>query len=229
MILNTMTLYDYILSPNCYKVRLMASLTGQSLTLRPVDFHPGREHKSDEIRQLNPAGTLPILVDEGLILTESSAILTYLASKSDEAWLGDGSPESAARIQQWLSFSQKLSDNLGGARLVEMLHGSDQLGADDLPMLHRNGVAALRALESALLEQRLRGLDFLVASQPTIADIACFPFVALAPDGSISLDPYPSIRLWMRAVRSLENFVEMPGIHRLHDLAPDPQRERETA
>jgi len=40
----------------------------------------------------------------------------------------------------------------------------------------------------------------------------------------IVVDPksYPSIRLWMRAIRSLEGFIEMPGIHRLHELKPDP-------
>jgi glutathione S-transferase len=49
--------------------------------------------------------------------------------------------------------------------------------------------------------------------------------VALAPDGGVSLDPYPAIRLWSRALRSLENFIEMPGIHRLHELKPDPHIE----
>ena len=65
-------------------------------------------------------------------------------------------------------------------------------------------------------------MRFLAADRPTVADIACFPYVALAPDGGVSLDSYPSIRLWMRAIRSLEGFIEMPGIHRLHELKPDP-------
>ncbi|MEK1891928.1 MAG: glutathione S-transferase family protein, partial [Rhizobium sp.] len=58
---------------------------------------------------------------------------------------------------------------------------------------------------------------------PTVADIACFPYVALAPDGGVSLDPYPAIRLWSRAIRALDAFIEMPGIHRLHELKPEPQ------
>ena len=44
----------------------------------------------------------------------------------------------------------------------------------------------------------------------------------LSQDGGGSLDAYPSIRLWTRAIRSLDRFVEMPGIHRLHDLKPAP-------
>ena len=210
-----MKLYDYILSPSCYKVRLLAALTGVDLTLRPVDFHPGAEHLSPELLALNPAGSIPILEDGALLLTESSAMLTYLAGKAGPQWLGNGTPEENARIQQWLSFSHRLTASLGGARQVEMLSRPG-----DLRSLQRAGIAALRELDAALFERRLQGLNFLGSDRPTIADIACFPYVALAPDGSVSLDPYPSVRLWMRAIRALDGFIEMPGIHRLHELKP---------
>ena len=60
-----MKLYDYILSPSCYKVRLMAALTGVTLELRAVDFHPGLEHRGPELLALNPAhgGHCALLVD----------------------------------------------------------------------------------------------------------------------------------------------------------------------
>lgn len=212
-----MILYDYILSPSCYKVRLLASLLGARLELRPVDFHPGREHKSETLLALNPAGSIPILVDGDMVLTESAAMLAYLAAHHDADWLASGDPQALALQQQWLAFSHRLTGALGGARLVEMLHFDG-----DLATLQSNGVAALRELEAALTARRIAGGLFLVGDTPSIADIACFPYVALAPDGSISLDPYPSIRIWMRAIRALPGFIEMPGIHRLHELAPDP-------
>lgn len=215
-----MKLYDYILSPSCYKVRLMAALTSTPITLRAVDFHPGQEHLSPELLSLNPAGAIPILEDGDLLLTESAAMLVYIAGKSSSEWLGNGTAEQSASIQQWLSFSHRLTGSLGGARLVEML-----LRPGDLPALQAAGVKALRELEAALSEQRIKGQAFLVSDKPTVADIACFPYVALAPDGSISLDPYPSIRIWMRAIRALEGFIEMPGIHRLHELKPEPEQE----
>lgn len=217
-----MKLYDYVLSPSCYKVRLLASLLGVRLTLRPVDFHPGAEHLGPELLLLNPAGSIPILEDDGLVLTESSAILVYLATKAGKAWLGDGSPAGSARIEQWLSFSQRLTATLGQARLHDML-----LRPGNIDLLRQRGIAALRELEAALTEQRLGGETFLVSNQPTIADIACFPYVALAPDGGVILDPFPSIHLWSRAVRALDGFIEMPGIHRLHELKPDPEYVRE--
>ncbi|MDB5550029.1 MAG: Glutathione S-transferase domain protein [Rhizobium sp.] len=215
-----MKLYDYILSPSCYKVRLMAALSGVKLDLHPVDFHPGAEHRGPELLALNPGGSIPILEDGDLILTESSAMLAYLAATAAPKWLGSGTAEETARIQQWLSFSHRLTANLGAARLHEMLLRPGDIGA-----LQASGVAALRELEAGLFEQKTRGMRFLASDQPSIADIACFPYVALAPDGGVSLDPYPTIRLWSRALRSLDGFIEMPGIHRLHELKPEPQLE----
>ncbi len=212
-----MKLYDYVLSPSCYKVRLMAAILGIKLEIRPVDFHPGAEHRGPELLALNPAGSIPILEDGDLVLTESSAMLAYLAADAAPEWLGHGSPRETARVQQWLSFSHRLTANLGGARLHEML-----LRPGDIKALRVQGIAALRELEAGLFEQGERGMQFLAANRATIADIACFPYVALAPDGGISLDPYPLIRLWMRTIRSLPGFIEMPGIHRLHELKPDP-------
>ena len=219
-----MKLYDYILSPSCYKVRLMASLVGVKLDLRPVDFHPGAEHRGPELLALNPAGSIPILEDGDLVLTESSAMLGYLAVKAAPDWLGSGKAEETARIQLWLAFSARLTASLGGARLVEMLLRPGDIGA-----LQAGGIAALRELEAGLFEQSLRGDRFLASDRPSIADIACFPYVALAPDGGVSLDPYPTIRLWSRALRALDGFIEMPGIHRLHELKPEPQLEPDEA
>jgi glutathione S-transferase len=215
-----MILYDYILSPSCYKVRLLAALSQTALTLRPVDFHPGLEHLSPELLTLNPAGSIPILQDGDVLLTESSAMLVYLASRTAPEWLGEGTAAQSAAIQQWLSFSHRLTASLGGARLIEML-----LRPGDLKAVQATGIAALRELEAALSEQRLKDMTFLTGTRPTIADIACFPYVALAPDGSVSLDPYPAIRLWMRSIRALDGFIEMPGIHRLHELKPEPGSE----
>jgi glutathione S-transferase len=214
----TLRLHDYVLSASCYKVRLMAALAGVTLDLVAVDFHPGREHKGATFRALNPAGTLPVLETGDLVLTESTAMLVWLA-QGRPGWTGDGTPASAAQVQQWLAFSARLAASLGMARLHDMLHFPA-----DIDAVRAAGVDCLRELEAALYEARLAGRHFLVADGPTIADIACFPNVALAPDGGVTLDPYPSIRLWMRAIRSLPGFIEMPGIHRLHELRPAPER-----
>lgn len=219
-----MKLYDYVLSPSCYKVRLMAALAGIRLDIHPVDFHPGAEHRSPGMLALNPAGTIPILEDGDLLLTESSAMLAYIAAASAPGWLGSGSAAETARIQQWLAFSARLTASLGGARLHQML-----LVPGNLDALQKAGIDALRELEAGLAEQAIRGQRFLAGNNPTIADIACFPYVALAPDGNVTLDPYPAIRLWSRALRALPGFIEMPSIHRLHELKPEPELQPEEA
>lgn len=215
-----MILHDYVLSASCYKIRLMAALLEVPLTLVAVDFHPGRVHKSVAFRDLNPAGTLPVLVDGDLVLTESTAMLVYLAQRFGPGWMGGTGPEAAAGTQHWLAFSARLGASLGMARLHDMLHFPADISA-----VRQAGVECLRELEAHLTEARFAGRIFLQGAAPTIADIACFPNVALAPDGGVSLDDYPSLRLWQRAIRSLDRFVEMPGIHRLHELKPAPDRE----
>lgn len=213
-----MILYDYILSPSCYRVRLMAALAGETLTLRPVDFHPGAEHRSAALLALNPKGTVPILEDGDLLLTESTAMLVYIAARSAPDWLGDETPARRAEVAQWLAFAQRLTESAGAARAHDML-----LAPGEIDALRAAATLALRELEAALWERREAGDAFLTGATPTIADIACFPHVALAPDGGLPLDAYPSIRLWMRAIRSLPGFIEMPGIHRLHELQPEPE------
>lgn len=212
-----MKLYDYVLSASCYKVRLMAALVGVKLELQAVDFHPGREHKSLDFRMMNPSGTLPVLEADGLILTESTAMLVYLANLAGKDWLGPQTPAAQAQVQHWLAFSGRLAATLGMARLHDML-----LYPGDIDALRRAGHLALRELEAALTERRIAGGTWLVGDAPSIADIACFPNVMLSQDGGVSLDAYPSIRLWTRAIRSLDRFIEMPGIHRLHELKPAP-------
>lgn len=213
-----MKLYDYVLSASCYKVRLMAALMAIKPDLVAVDFHPGRAHRSAAFRALNPAGTLPVLVDGDLTLTESTAMLVYLAQVAKAgAWLGAG-PAQTAQVQQWLAFSARLGASLGMARLHDML-----LYPGDIDAFRSAGVDALRELEAHLTEARFQGRIFLVGDSPTIADIACFPNVALAPDGGVTLNDFPSIRLWSRAIRALPGFIEMPGIHRLHELKPAPE------
>jgi len=93
-------LYDYILSGNCYKVRLLANILDLELQVEAVDFHPGQAHRSEDFRRLNPLGELPLIRDRDLILRDAQAILVHLASQYDAA--GTWYPvQHAGRVQQW--------------------------------------------------------------------------------------------------------------------------------
>mgnify|MGYP001328544999 FL=1 len=69
---------------------------------------------------------------------------------------------------------------------------------------------ALRAL--TVLESRLNAAQWLAGPYPTIGDIACFPYVALAEEGGVDTTPYAGVCRWVRDFCTLERFVSMPGI-----------------
>jgi glutathione S-transferase len=78
---------------------------------------------------------------------------------------------------------------------------------DTLPELQREGRAGLTALEG-----HLRGRAWLAADHITIADVACFPYVGLAPQGEVSLAEYPAVRAWIARIKAMPNYVPMPGL-----------------
>lgn len=209
------TLYDYVLSGNCYKIRLFAALLGIDYDSVAVDFHPGQEHKSDDFLRRFPAGTLPILVADERVLTETPAMLAWMAAKFDASakWMPWNEPAALATTMQWLGFSSRLTATVGEARLHSMLNRDI-----DVEKAMSGAVQALRELEAHLTEQSIRGQKWIAGDAPTIADIACFPYTALSPDAGIEHDNYPAIRNWLYAVRSLDRFITMPGIHALHEL-----------
>ena len=62
------------------------------------------ERKSPAFLELNPAGAVPVLDDDGWVLTQNTAILNYIADTSPEAGLtGDGTPRSRAEVSKWLA------------------------------------------------------------------------------------------------------------------------------
>ncbi len=209
------TLYNYVLSGNCYKIRLLASLLQVEYDVIAVDFHPGKEHKTEKFLQLNPAGTLPVLIADNLVLTESSAMLMWLAAKFDSSgqWFPTTDPTQLAQISQWLTFASDLSATVGEMRLYSMLNQEI-----DVAKTAKASIDVMRRLESHLCEQAIRGQKWLVGDHPTIADIACFPYTALSPDAGIEHDAYHAMRNWLYEIRSLTGFVTMPGIHALHEL-----------
>jgi len=201
-------LYDYVLSDRCYRVRLMLGLLGLEYERRAVDFFPGKEHRSAGFLALNPAGDLPVLDDDGLILRDAQAILCHLVNRFDRcgAWL----PRDPARfgpVMMWLAFAGGDLEAVCSARLVAMLGA-----AGNLDVLQTNGRAALRALEDHMTDRSLAGGEWVVGETPTVADIALFPAVALSHDSGIGLEDYPALNLWQRRVRRLPGFVSMPGI-----------------
>ena len=203
-----MKLYDYILSGSCYKVRLMLNILGVEYETVPVDFYPGLEHKKPEFLALNPLGQLPVLEDDGLVLRDAQSILLYLASKYDDSktWFPDD-PATRGQVAMWTAFGGGEIMAASAARLHDVLNYPF-----DIDQQRQSAHIAFTILDDHLAEQENQGLDWLAGSTPTIADIACFPYVALSEDGGIPRDEYPAIERWLTRVMRLEGFMDMPGI-----------------
>ncbi|WP_068826009.1 glutathione S-transferase family protein [Pseudomonas sp. BMS12] len=198
-----MQLYDFTLSGNCYKVRLFLSLLNREAELLPVDL-PGGAQKSADFLTLNPRGQVPVLVDDGQALFDSQAILVYLARRyADVDWYPLDAL-SQARVASWLSFAaNEVAKGPGQARL----HVLFRQPGDLTQALQR----AAQVLE--LLDAHLAQHDWLAeGATPTIADLAVYPYVALAGDGGIDLAPYAHLAAWFSRIRALPGYIGMPGL-----------------
>ena len=211
-------LYDYELSGNCYKVRLLCALLGLACERIELDFHPGGEHKGDAFLAINPLGQLPVIDDDGYVLRDAQAILVYLASRYDTGshWYPREDAAQLGRIGSWLGFAESLSSTAGAARLHDtMFYALDIAGA-------RAGACRLfDVLDEHLWFAEQEGQSWLCpGAHATIADIACFPYVMLSEEGGIPRLPYPAIRRWTDRVRRLPGFVTMTGIFPADPPAP---------
>ncbi len=203
------TLYDYELSGNCYKIRLLLGFLGIAYETRKVDFYPGREHKSPEFLAINPLGQLPVIDDDGFVMRDAQAILTYLAAKYDPArnwWPED--PARLGQVAQWLAFADGITGTASAARLAEALFYD--LDADAA----RAGAHRLfRILDEHLWFAEQAGDEWIVpGDHPTIADIACFPYVILSEEGGVARQDYPAIRRWCDRFKRIPGFTVMSGV-----------------
>lgn len=204
----TISLYDYSLSGSCYKVRLMLGFLGLEYDRHQVNFYPARQHKAPAFLAINPLGQLPVLEDGGLRLRDAQAILAYLANKYDAegTWL-PRDPDQFGQVMMWVMFAGSELMAASAARLHDVL--SYDL---DIDAARKSAHAAFRVLDDHLTHREIDGGTWIVGDHPTIADVACFPYVALSGDGGLGLEEYPAIRNWLRAFRSLPRFHAMSGI-----------------
>lgn len=194
-----LTLYGTALSGHAHRVVLLLNIL--KLPYRFVDT-PDAARQTAEFAALNPLRQIPVLRDGDLVLADSGAILVYLARRYDDAgrWL-PRDPVGEARVQRFLSLAAG-----------ELAFGPATARAVTLWGLPGDAVAA-RAVAVRLLgflEQHLVGQAFLAAETPTIADLACYAYVARAPEGRVALDPYPAVRAWLARVEALDGFVPIP-------------------
>jgi glutathione S-transferase len=200
-------LYDYAPSANCYKPRLLLALLERDYERVPVDIFAG-ETLTDAYVAVNPARETPTLeLDDGTVLTQSNAILWFLAEGT--AFLPQDSLERG-QVVQWLFFEQeRVMVGIGGARFRILTGRAPEL----IPARLELGESAL-----TMLEAHLEGRSYLVGDSCSIADLSNFAYAHVAQDAGFRLTDYPSVSGWLERVRALPRFID--------DLAPYPENAR---
>lgn len=195
-----LTLYEYSHSGNSYKVLLTAALLDIALNRVFIDITQGQS-RTAEFLAINPAGQVPLLqLEDGSYLSQSHAIIWYLASGSD---LIPRERKEVALVQQWMNFEQyNLEVSIGVLRYRLFSAGQSIASLGPLyPQLRDKGYAALDVLEKGLDWQ-----DFLVANRFTLADIALYAYTHCTSESSLSLENYPNIRKWIARVETVQGF-----------------------
>jgi glutathione S-transferase len=200
-------LYDYASSANCYKPRLLLALLERDYERVPVDIFAG-DTLTDAYAAVNPARETPVLeLDDGTVLTQSNAILWFLAEGT--AFLPQSSLERG-QVVQWLFFEQeRVMTGIGGARFRLLTGRTPEL----IPARLELGESAL-----TMLEAHLEGRSYLVGDSCSIADLANFAYAHLAEDAGFRLAAYPSVSGWLEQVRAEPRFID--------DLMPYPDNAR---
>ncbi|NQU50085.1 MAG: glutathione S-transferase family protein [Planctomycetes bacterium] len=195
-----MRVYGDRKSGNCYKVQLVCSLLGQAMDWVDVDLLAG-ETRTSEFLQMNPNGKIPVVVlGDGEILTESNAIINYLASNTP---LYPSDPLLAARVQQWQFFEQYSHEPfIAVARFINKYLGLPEDRRGEYEAKQEGGNRAL-----AVIEQQLQRAPFLAGKTLTTADVSLYAYTHVADEGGFDLTQFPAIQGWLKRVELAPGYV----------------------
>jgi glutathione S-transferase len=192
-------LHRMALSGHAHRVQLFLSLLGLPFEMVDVDLRTG-EHKRPEFLRMNCFGQVPVIQDGDVTLADSNAILVYLEGRyAPGKWL-PRDPVGAAQVQRWLSVAAgQLAFGVAAARVMVLF----KLPDDPSAVIAR-AKALLQVMESELATR-----PYLAGQVPTLADIANYTYTAHAPEGNVSLEPYPNVRAWLARIEALPGFIPM--------------------
>ncbi|HKN78362.1 MAG TPA: glutathione S-transferase family protein [Lysobacter sp.] len=199
----SITVHGFSPSGNCHKVKLLLEQLGRPYRWVETRSDQGAT-RTAEFLALNPNAKVPVLVRaDGAVLTESNAMLCWLAEGSEylpaDAW-------DRAQALSWMFFEQYSHEPyVAVARFICGWTPIDSPRRADLPKLRERAHAAL-----AVMERHLSTHAWFTGARYGIADIALFAYTAVAGEGGVSLDAYPRIRDWLARVRATPRFTGLP-------------------
>jgi glutathione S-transferase len=197
-----MKLYHNPLSPNVRRVRLTAAVLGIELEEKKLDFAKG-EHKNPEYLALNPNGAVPTLVDGDFVLTESRAIMQYLASKKPESGLLPRDEAARADVARWQFWdASHFSPHLAAIAFERLLKGMLGLGEPDTNKI-QEALGNFRRF-GAVLNKRLEGKPYVVGAALTVADLTLASSLMYAKQAEVPVAEFPQVEKWFSRISDME-------------------------
>lgn len=201
-----MKLYHNPLSPNVRRVRLTAAVLGITLEEHQLDFAKG-EHKSPEFLAKNPNGAVPTLVDGDFALSESRAIMQYLASKKPESGLLPRDEMARADVTRWQFWdASHFSPPLGTIAFEKLLKGMMGLGEPNEAKI-TEALTNFRRF-AAVLDARLAGRQYLVGNALTVADLTVASSLMYAKQSGVPVAEFPNVEAWFGRISALDGWKQ---------------------
>lgn len=197
-----MRIYGDIKSGNCYKIKLLTALLSIEHEWIEVDIL-NNETQTDAFIAKNPNGKIPLLeLNDGSCLSESNAILNYLAADSE---LLPNDRFMHALVLQWQFFEQYSHEPyIAVARYIAKYLGLPDDRKADYESKQVGGHKALKVMENQLSQT-----PYLVGDKLTIADISLYGYTHVAHEGGFDLSSYPATLAWLDRIKSLPNYIAM--------------------
>ena len=191
-----------IASGNCYKVKLVLEQLGIAHEWAHINTLRG-ESRTPEFLRANPNGKIPVLLlDNGEALSESNAIINYLAEGSA---LLPGERLARARVLEWQFFEQYSHEPyIAVARYISLYLGMPEDRRAEFESKQAGGLKAL-----GVMEQQLSRTPFLVGEHYTIADVSLYAYTHVADEGGFDLAAFPAVNAWLERVRQQPGHVTM--------------------
>lgn len=197
-----MKIYGDTQSGNCYKIKLLCSLLDIQHEWVHVDIMGGGT-KGESFLAKNPNGKIPLLeLDDGRCLSESNAILNYLATGSEVL---PTDSFTLAKVQQWQFFEQYSHEPyIAVARFIAKYLGLPKEREAEYEAKQAGGHKAL-----AVMERQLSASPYLVGDSLSTADISLYGYTHVAHEGGFDLSRYPAVLAWIARIEKHPNYTGM--------------------
>lgn len=197
-----MKVFGDIGSGNCYKVKLTLEQLAIPHEWHHVNILDG-DTKRPQFLDLNPNGKVPVLLlDDGSTLSESNAIVDYLADGTD---LFPAHRLARARVLQWQFFEQYSHEPyIAVARYINKYLGLPESRRQEYESKQAGGIKALQ-----VMEQQLKRSPFLIGDAYSVADISLYAYTHVAHEGGFDLSAFPAVVDWLTRVKARPGHVTM--------------------